>query len=240
MGRVAAIIPAAGLGTRMGAETPKQFLELDGMPLIIFTLKRLAASPAITDFFVATRADDIASLQDKVAKAGLGRPARVIHGGDTRQQSVTNALAQVDPSTEIVLVHDAVRPFVTREQVERVIAEARARGAAILGIPAIDTVKEVKRASLPEDVALISTTIPRERIVLAQTPQVFGYALLRDALRKAQEDDVNASDEAAAVERFGHEVFVVLGSERNLKITRPADMDLARFYLEQERRTVKV
>jgi 2-C-methyl-D-erythritol 4-phosphate cytidylyltransferase len=240
MGRIAAIVPAAGLGTRMGADMPKQFLELDGMPLIIFTLKRLAACPAITDFFVATRAEDVLSLQDRVAKAGLGRPARVVHGGDTRQQSVANALAQVDPSTEIVLVHDAVRPFVTREQIERVIAEARTRGAAILGIPAIDTVKEVKRASLPEDVALISATIPRERIVLAQTPQAFSYALLRDAFRKAQDDDVSASDEAAVVERFGHEVFVVLGSERNLKITRPSDMDLARFYLEQERQTVKV
>ena len=239
MGRIAAIVPAAGLGTRMGADTPKQFLELDGMPLIIFTLKRLAACPAITDFLIATRADDVVSLQDKVARAGLGRPARVVHGGDTRQQSVANALAQVDPSTEIVLVHDAVRPFVTREQIERVIAEARTRGAAILGIPAIDTVKEVKRASLPADVALISATIPRERIVLAQTPQAFSYALLRDAFRKAQEDDVSASDEAAVVERFGHEVFVVLGSERNLKITRPSDMDLARFYLEQERQTVK-
>jgi len=240
MGRIAAIIPAAGLGTRMGADTPKQFLELDGMPLIIFTLKRLGECPAITDFLIATRAEDVVSLQDRVARAGLGRPARVVHGGDTRQQSVANALAQVDPSTEIVLVHDAVRPFVTREQIERVISEARARGAAILGIPAIDTVKEVKRASLPEDVALISATIPRERIVLAQTPQAFSYALLRDAFRKAQEDDVSASDEAAVVERFGHEVFVVVGSERNLKITRPSDMDLARFYLEQERQTVKV
>jgi len=235
MSRVAAIIPAAGLGTRMGAETPKQFLELDGVPLIIFTLRRLAACAAITEFFISTRADDIVSLQDKVAKSGLGRPARVVHGGDTRQQSVANALAQVDPTTEIVVVHDAVRPFVTPEQVERVIAEARKRGGAILGIPAIDTVKEVKRASLPEDVALITATIPRERIVLAQTPQAFSYSLLRDAFRKAQQDDATSSDEAALVERLGHEVFVVLGSERNLKITRPSDMDLARFYLDQER-----
>jgi len=235
MNRIAAIIPAAGLGTRMGGDQPKQFLELDGVPLIIFTLRRLAACSAITDFFIATRGDDVVALQDKVAKAGLGRPARVVHGGDTRQQSVANALAQVDPATEIVAVHDAVRPFVTPAQVDRVIAEARVRGAAILGIPAIDTVKEVKRASLPEDVALISATIPRERIVLAQTPQVFKYALLRDAFKKAQEDDFTGSDEAAIVERFGHDVFVVLGSERNLKITRPADMDLARFYLEQER-----
>jgi 2-C-methyl-D-erythritol 4-phosphate cytidylyltransferase len=171
-----------------------------------------------------------------VDQAALGRPARVVLGGATRQESVANALAQVDPSTEIVLVHDAVRPFVTRAQIERVIAEARSRGAAILGIPAIDTVKEVKRAHLPEDVALISSTIPRERIVLAQTPQVFSYALLRDSFKKAQEDDFTGSDEAAIVERLGHDVFVVLGSERNLKITRPSDMDLARFYLEQERR----
>jgi 2-C-methyl-D-erythritol 4-phosphate cytidylyltransferase len=235
MARIAAILPAAGLGTRMGSGVPKQFLELDGMPLVIFTLKRLAACSQITDFFIATRADDVVLLQDKAAKCGLGRPVRVIHGGDTRQQSVENALAQVDPATEIVLVHDAVRPFITREQVERVIAEARSRGAAILGIPAIDTVKEVKRASLPEDVALITATIPRERIVLAQTPQAFSYALLRDAFRKAKEDGVTGSDEAQVVERLGHDVYAVLGSQRNLKITRPEDMELARFYLDQER-----
>jgi len=219
----------------MGAETPKQFLELDSMPLILFTLRRLAASAAITEFFISTRAEDIVSLQDTVAKAGLGRPARVVHGGDTRQQSVANALAQVDPTTEIVLVHDAVRPFVTLEQIERVIVEARTRGAAILGIPAIDTVKEVKRASLPQDVALITSTIPRERIVLAQTPKAFQYALIRDAFRSGQKDGVTASDEAGLVERLGHDVYVVQGSDRNLKITRPADMELARFYLAQER-----
>ncbi len=235
MSRIAAIVPAAGLGTRMGAETPKQFLELDGMPLILFTLRRLAACAAITEFFISTRAEDIVSLQDTVAKAGLGRPARVVHGGDTRQQSVANALAQVDPTTEIVLVHDAVRPFVTLEQIERVIAEARTRGAVILGIPAIDTVKEVKRASLPQDVALITSTIPRERIVLAQTPQAFQYELIRDAFRAGQKDGVTASDESGLVERLGHDVYVVQGSDRNLKITRPADMELARFYLAQER-----
>lgn len=219
----------------MGADTPKQFLDLDGMPIVIFTLRRLAACSQITDFIIATREEEITSLESRVASARLGRPARVVHGGDTRQESVANALAQVAPETEIVLVHDAVRPLVPVELLDRVIAEARARGAAILGIPAIDTVKEVKRANLPGDVALITGTIPRERIVLAQTPQAFRYAILRDAIQKAREDGVSASDEAALVERMGLDVYVVAGSERNLKITSPADLDLARFYLEREK-----
>jgi 2-C-methyl-D-erythritol 4-phosphate cytidylyltransferase len=235
MSRIAAILPAAGLGTRMGVETPKQFLELGGEPLVIFTLRRLAACPAITDFILATRADELAFLEDRVSRARIGRPARVVHGGETRQQSVANALAQVAPETEIVMVHDAVRPFVTVEQLDRLIVEARERGAVILGIPAIDTLKEVKRASLPEDVARITATIPRERIVLAQTPQAFRYGILREAFARAEADGVTASDEASLVERLGQDVYVVLGSERNLKITRPSDMDLARFYLQQER-----
>lgn len=236
MGRIAAILPAAGLGTRMGAEVPKQFLELDGAPLVIFTLRRLASCELITEFYIATRAEEVAGLAERVAKESLGRPIRVVRGGTTRQESVGCALAEVSPETEIVLVHDAVRPFITCEQVKRVIAEARGRGAAILGMPAIDTVKEVKRASLPEDVALITATIPRERIVLAQTPQAFQYSILKDAFARAQQDGVTASDEAALVERIGRDVHVVLGSERNIKITRPADWDLARFYLDQERR----
>jgi 2-C-methyl-D-erythritol 4-phosphate cytidylyltransferase len=238
MSRIAAILPAAGLSTRMGAEMPKQFLELESMPLVIFTLRRLVACEAITEFFIATLAEEVAALSERVQKEKLGRPVRVVRGGVSRQESVGNALAEVPADAELVLVHDAVRPLVTREQVARVITVARERGAAILGIPAIDTVKEVKRASLPEDVALITGTIPRERIVLAQTPQVFRQALLREAFAKATQDGVTASDEAALVERLGHDVYVVLGSERNLKITRPADMDLARFYLEQERRTL--
>ena len=234
MNRITAILPAAGLGTRMGVETPKQFLELGGEPLVVFTLRRLAACAAITDFILATRADELSFLEDRVSKARIGRPARVVHGGETRQQSVANALAQVAPETEIVMVHDAVRPFVTVEQLDRLIAEASERGAVILGIPAIDTVKEVKRERLPEDVARITGTIPRERIVLAQTPQAFRYEILREAFARAEADGVTASDEASLVERMGQDVYVVVGSERNLKITRPADMDLARFYLEQE------
>lgn len=236
MNRIVAILPAAGLSTRMGAETPKQFLALDNVPLVIFTLRRLAACEAITEFLIATLPDEVAGLTERVAEEKIGRPVRVVRGGTNRQESVGNALAEISADTEIVVVHDAVRPFVTRAQVERLIAEARERGAAILGIPAIDTVKEVKRASMPGDVALITATVPRERIVLAQTPQVFTCALLKEAFASAQADGVTASDEAALVERLGRSVHVVQGSERNIKITKPADMELARFYLEQERR----
>jgi len=235
MNRVTAILPAAGMGTRMGTDQPKQFLELDGVPIVIFTLRRLAACAQISQFIIATRAEDVEPLSARLAKEEFAQPVRVVRGGGSRQESVGRGLAEIPAQTEIVLVHDAVRPLVTREQTERVIIEARARGAAILGIPAIDTVKEVKRESLPEDVARITATIPRERIVLAQTPQAFQTEILSQAFAKAAQDGVVASDEAGLVERLGREVFVVLGSERNLKITRPADMALARFYLAQEK-----
>jgi 2-C-methyl-D-erythritol 4-phosphate cytidylyltransferase len=232
---IIAILPAAGLGTRMGGESPKQFRLLDGVPLLIFTLRRLAACPSITEFLIATRADEVEALSAKLAAENVGRPVRVVAGGESRQESVAKALAHTSANAELILVHDAVRPLVTRDQLDRVIAEARTRRAAILGIPALDTVKEVKRASLPGDVALITTTIPRERVVLAQTPQVFEAALLREAFARAAADGFTTSDEAGLVERLGHDVYVVLGSERNLKITRPGDLELAEFYLSQER-----
>lgn len=233
--RTVAILPAAGLGTRMGGESPKQFRLLDGVPLVIFTLRRLAACHAIDQFLIATRAEEVAALSERVAAERIGRPVRVLRGGDTRQESVALALADVPAEAELVLVHDAVRPLVTVEQVDRVIAEARVRRAAILGIPAMDTVKEVKRTSIPGDVALITATIPRERVVLAQTPQVFAAPLLLEAFARAATDGASGSDEAGLVERLGCPVYVVLGSERNLKITRPGDIELAEFYLSQER-----
>jgi 2-C-methyl-D-erythritol 4-phosphate cytidylyltransferase len=189
----------------------------------------------VTDIIVATRADVVATLEKRVRGEKFKQAVRVVRGGDSRQESVAQALREVPDDTEIVLVHDAVRPFVTSEQITRVIEEARGCHAAILGIPAMDTVKEVKRASLPEDVALITGTIPRERVVLAQTPQAFSTKLLKEAFARAQADGVTASDEAGLVERLGHNVHVVLGSERNIKITKPADMDLALFYLQRER-----
>jgi 2-C-methyl-D-erythritol 4-phosphate cytidylyltransferase len=236
MTHITAILPAAGLGTRMGAETPKQFLELDGVPIVILSLRRIAACPLISEIIVATRADNVERLEARIREEKFAQPVRVIKGADSRQGSVAQALNLVGENTELVVVHDAVRPFVTVELITRVIEEARRCKAAILGVPAMDTVKEVKRASLPQDVALITATVPRERIVLAQTPQVFETKLLKEAFALAEGDGLNASDEAALVERMGHDVIVVQGSERNIKITKPADMDLARFYLHSEQK----
>ena len=220
----------------MGAETPKQFLELDGVPIVILSLRRIAACPLITEIIVATRADNVERLETRIREEKFKQPVRVIKGGDLRQDSVAQALKLIGDETDLVVVHDAVRPFVTVEQITRVIEEARRCKAAILGVPAMDTVKEVKRASLPEDVALITATVPRERIVLAQTPQVFETRLLKEAFALAEGDGLSASDEAGLVERMGHDVYVVQGSERNIKITKPADMDLARFYLRAEQK----
>jgi 2-C-methyl-D-erythritol 4-phosphate cytidylyltransferase len=236
MTHITAILPAAGLGTRMGAETPKQFLELDGVPIVILSLRRIAACPLISEIIVATRADNVERLEARIREEKFTQPVRVIKGADSRQGSVAQALNLVGDNSELVVVHDAVRPFVTVELITRVIEEARRCKAAILGLPAMDTVKEVKRASLPQDVALITATVPRERIVLAQTPQVFETRLLKEAFALAEGDGLNASDEAALVERMGHDVIVVQGSERNIKITKPADMDLARFYLHAEQK----
>ncbi|MGH9591664.1 MAG: 2-C-methyl-D-erythritol 4-phosphate cytidylyltransferase, partial [Bryobacteraceae bacterium] len=209
MNRVTAILPAAGLGTRMGAEMPKQFLQLDGVPILLFTLRRLAECPAISDFVIATRAEEVNSLSERVARENIGRPVQILRGGDSRQDSVGAALAEAPDDADLILVHDAVRPLVSRDQIERVLAEADSCDAAILGIPAMDTVKEVKRASLPGDVALIIATIPRERVVLAQTPQVFRASLLLEAFARARADGISASDEAGLVERLGHDVHVV-------------------------------
>jgi len=221
----------------MGAETPKQFLELDGVPIVILSLRRIAACPLISEIIVATRAENVEPLNARISQEKFKQPVHVVKGADSRQGSVAAALKLVSDNTELVVVHDAVRPFVTVNQVTRVIEQARRHKAAILGIPAMDTVKEVKRASLPEDVAVITATVPRERVVLAQTPQVFETQLLKQAFAEAEGDELNASDEAGLVERLGQNVFVVQGSERNIKITKPSDMDLARFYLRSEQKT---
>ncbi|MBM3812333.1 MAG: 2-C-methyl-D-erythritol 4-phosphate cytidylyltransferase [Acidimicrobiia bacterium] len=234
--KVSVIIPAAGLGTRMNrrgsAQTSgtsrKQFMQLDKSPILLHTIRKFVSSRSVTEIVVATRQEDIGWVQELMAKEKPGKPVRVVEGGGSRQQSVENALAAVAPDVDLVAVHDAVRPFIDEATIEKVIAEAAEGGAAIVGIVPVDTVKQVQRNR-------IRTTIPRERLVLAQTPQVFRHSLLREAFQRAREDHFVGTDEASLVERLDRvEVKVVVGSDRNIKITKPSDMELARLYQAQE------
>jgi len=233
--KVSVIIPAAGLGTRMGRSAPekegtsrKQFMLLNGSPILIHTIRKFVSSPSVTEIVVALRAEDLAWAGDLFKAQGLDKTVRTVVGGESRQQSVENALAAIKGDTELVAVHDAVRPFVEREVIEKVIREAAENGAAIVGIVPVDTVKQVHRNK-------VRATLPRERLILTQTPQVFRVALLRRAFEKAREDLFIGTDESSLVERLEQaEVSVVLGTDRNIKITKPTDMDLARLYLALE------
>ncbi len=243
--KVVVIIPAAGLGTRMapipaGAKgkhkrTPpsKQFTELGGTPILLHTLRKFAGVDAVSEIWIALRENEIAGFRARLeseAEDVLKKKVELVAGGEHRQQSVENALKAVAAAPDdIVLVHDAVRPFVAPQIIQEVIAAAEKYGAAIAGLPAVDTVKQVERTA---EGALIKATIPRAGIVMAQTPQGFRYGVIKKAFDEASADGFLGTDEASLVERSGHQVAVVMGAARNIKITTPADMELAEFYLK--------
>ncbi|MBZ5573258.1 MAG: 2-C-methyl-D-erythritol 4-phosphate cytidylyltransferase [Acidobacteriia bacterium] len=236
--KVVVIIPAAGLGTRMTSAPEakgkkpapsKQFTELAGTPILIHTLRKFAASPEVTEICLALRANEIEPFRARLEKEAFKKKVQLVEGGEHRQQSVAHAIAAITAAPDdIVLVHDAVRPFVTEEIIREVIQAAQKYGAAIAGVPAVDTIKEVQRTA---EGALITATVPREKVVMAQTPQGFRYDVLKKAFDEATADGFLGTDEASLVERSGHEVAVVMGSARNIKITTPADLELAEFYL---------
>jgi 2-C-methyl-D-erythritol 4-phosphate cytidylyltransferase len=240
--KVFVIIPAAGLGTRMAPVSTaksrrkapsKQFKELGGVPILVRTLRKFVASPEVYEIIVALRQDEIAGFRTQLEKQFpevLTTRMQIVEGGEHRQNSVANALVAVaaDPD-DLVLIHDAVRPFVTPEIIGEVVNAAQKHGAAIAGWPAVDTVKQVDRTATG---ALITATIPRETIVMAQTPQGFRYSILKKAFDDAAADGFLGTDEASLIERAGQPVAVVMGSHRNIKITTPADMELAEFYLK--------
>ena len=241
--KVVVIIPAAGLGTRMAPmpsakdkkpHPSKQFTELAGTPILIHTLRKFAAVDEVSEIWVALRENEIDAFRERLekeAKDVLQKKVELVVGGEHRQQSVEHALSAVKAAPDdIVLVHDAVRPLVTPEIIHEVIDAAKKYGAAIAGLPAVDTVKQVERTA---EGAIIKATIPRAGVVLAQTPQGFRYDVIKKVFDEATADGFMGTDEASLAERSGHEVAVVMGSPKNIKITSPGDMDLAEFYLKQ-------
>jgi 2-C-methyl-D-erythritol 4-phosphate cytidylyltransferase len=229
--QVFVILPAAGLGTRMAGPQPKQFLALDGAPILIHSLRAFASVSRVTSIFVAVRKPEMERVQAQVTEYGFAGRVTVVEGGDKRQDSVEHALAALPAqSDDIVLVHDAVRPLIDTATIDRTIDAVAEYGAAIVGLPAVDTIKQVERTAHG---AIITATIPRECIVQAQTPQGFRYGLLKSAFADAAADGFMGTDEASLIERAGQPVHVVPGSPVNLKITQPGDLELAEFYLRQ-------
>ena len=230
--KVSVILPAAGLGTRMGREksgaSRKQFLVLEGAPVLVHTIRKFLKCPSVDEIVVALRLEDLEWARGLIQAEHPSKPVRVVEGGDSRQESVRNALASLPPDTDLVAVHDAVRPFVSRDLVEKVIQEAARHGAAIVGVVPVDTVKQVHKDR-------VRSTLSREHLVLAQTPQVFRLDLIQRAFAKAHEDNFTGTDEASLIERLEEiEVRVVQGSDRNIKITKPNDIELAQIFLAQE------
>ena len=222
--QVAAIIAAGGRGVRFGADRPKQFLDIGGRSILELSVAALAASDRIQEIVVALPRDHV-DTGAKALRQAIGRPLVVVAGGARRQDSVANAFAKASKDADIVLIHDAARPFVTRDVIDRAIDGAERHGAAIAAIGVRDTVKQAGDA-FADGSRLIRATIPRDSVFLAQTPQAFRRDILARALDEGK--DVDATDEAMLVERLGVPVHVVEGDARNVKVTTPEDLEKAR------------
>jgi 2-C-methyl-D-erythritol 4-phosphate cytidylyltransferase len=221
-----AIVVAAGKGTRLGGNRPKQFLELDGIPVIFHTLRQFERGREIDEVVAVLPAEETAGFQSVAQQFGLRKLARVIAGGETRAQSVQRGLASI-PAANIVAVHDGVRPFVTPEEIDQVVVAARTSGAAILVAPVADTIKEIK------DLRVVGT-LPRTNLRRALTPQCFRFDLLKrayDQLTEIEAEGVEVTDDCLLAERLGVNIQAVEGSARNIKITREEDLALGEAML---------
>jgi len=223
-----AIIAAAGAGSRMAGDRPKQFLQLAGVPIIFHTLKPFEQCDSIQEIIVVLPAAESADFLALVQKHGLKKLSRVVPGGTTRAESVWRGLLAIRGATaEIIAVHDGVRPFVTTEEIDRTVAAARTHGAAILVAPAIDTIKEVNGGEVVK-------TLERRQLCHALTPQCFRYELLRRAYERADVQDPAITDDSSLVEQLGESVTIVEGSSRNIKITTQRDLLIAEAFLKGE------
>ena len=226
--RAAAIIPAAGKGKRMGAERPKQFLELKDKPILAFTLEAFEKAESISAVILVVPPSDVDFCLEKVVRQyNLGKVIVVLAGGDRRQDSVRIGLEATGGRYDLIAVHDGVRPFVRPDFIDSMVYAAADKRAVIAGIPASDTLKEV------DEGGRIISTLDRKRVWLAQTPQVFHFSILYEAHKKAVERGWrDATDDAILVEKMGERVYVREASPLNIKVTTPHDLDLARAILE--------
>lgn len=227
---VIAIIPAAGSGSRMGNATPKPFLPIQGIPIIIHTLRCFDAATSIDEVVIAVSESLRDSLVDLIQSHGIRKVTQVVNGGAERQDSVRLGFEACDADLcEVVVVHDAARPLVSPSEINEVVAAAQKNGAAILGAPLKETIKQV-------DAGRIQKTIDRSQLWGAQTPQAFRYEIFAQAVAQAMSDNFLGTDDASLVERIGAPITMVRGSYRNIKVTTPEDIEIAALWLAKEKR----
>jgi len=219
---VYALIVAGGKGARLKSPQPKQYLLLAGVPILTRTLQAFGACDRIDRIIVVVPPADIAFCREAIIPpAGLRKSIQVVAGGSRRQDSVYNGLAAIEGDDSIVAIHDGVRPLAAAETIAACVEAARVHGACIPGVPAWETLKQV---SAP---GIVASTLPREQVWLAQTPQVFRTGIIRAAHAQARQEGFLGTDDACLVERLGQEVRIVLGQRRNIKITTPEDLAIA-------------
>jgi 2-C-methyl-D-erythritol 4-phosphate cytidylyltransferase len=221
--RAVAVVPAGGAGVRMGSRQPKQYLPLAGLPLLVRTLRALRRCRSLEGVVLAVPADRIGATERVLARHHV-RVLEVLGGGASRQESVWRGLQAVPAGARWIVVHDGVRPFVTSDLVERLLAAARRWGAATCGLPVRETLKRVSEG-------MVESTVDREGLWLVQTPQAFSRDLLWEAHEKARRDGFAATDDAMLVERLGMRVAMVPGLAHNVKITTREDLKIARLWL---------
>ena len=224
---VGAVIPAAGRGSRLGG-TRKQFRVLGDAPVLVHTVRRFTTHPSIDALVVVTGSDAVSRVEELLSDAGVAEACRVVAGGETRQESVASGLAALPAEIQVVLVHDAVRPFVTARSITGVVEGVYREGAAALAIPVSDTLRRAESGAFGE-------TVDRRDLYRMQTPQGFRREWLQEAHRRAGSDGVVETDDVALVQRCDHAVKLVRGSAHNIKITTPADWELAQMLWEMKR-----
>jgi 2-C-methyl-D-erythritol 4-phosphate cytidylyltransferase len=219
-----ALITAAGKGQRMQSEIPKQYLSLGGKPILVHTLQVFEECPGIDGIYLIVPQDQLSMVQkDLIEKYHFKKVLKLVRGGKMRQLSVWNGLQAIRSGCSIVVVHDGVRPFISCRLIKKSIEEAQKSGAAVVGVPAKDTVKRIVKGKKVQ-------TLPREEIWLAQTPQSFQFSLLKRAYQKAQQEDILGTDDASLVERLGHPITLIKGDYSNIKITTPEDLAWAESF----------
>ena len=215
------IIPAAGAGERMGAAVSKQFLLLLGKPIIIHTLERFQMCGAVNEIIIAVQPSSRQQVESLIGEFHLSKATKIVEGGKRRQDSVSNALSHLNPQAEVVIVHDAVRPFIHQKVILESIDKAIAYSAAVVAARVKDTIK------VGSDEGRFERTLDRSVLWLAQTPQTFRRKVLIDAYEKARRERIDATDDASLVELLNIRPAIVEGSFENIKITTPDDLDFA-------------